>query len=602
MTAQSVTGMPRILVVDDSATQAMALALVLEANGFETVVARSGESALELLRRGEAIDLLLTDVVMPGIDGYELCRRVKTEWPNAELPVVLLTSLTDPLAILRGLESGADHYVTKPYDPERLIARVHHVLQRQRAAAGAAEKPVSVDLLGTQFTITATKEQILDLLVSSYGDLVRTSEVVRGAERRARFLAEAGELLSSSLDVERVLRDLAQLTVPRLADLCAIDLVDAHGVRRRVEVVHVDARDAELASVLRHHGEALDQLPSSDSPSTDSGTRLITDMSALLRVIATHDEQLSRLRSVGARSAMVVPLVARGNILGAILFVATGASRTFEPEDLSLAGDLARRAALAIDNARLYAEAQRATRARDDVLAIVSHDLRNPLSTIQMSASFLVETLQEGAQVPLLPQMQVIKRAVVRANALIQDLLDVTRVEAGTLAVDSAPMDAVAFIDEAITEMAPLARAKALVLERHWTGPRAAMLADRGRLMQVISNLVGNAVKFTPREGRIELRGRLLESAVELSVSDNGPGIAPDHLPHLFDRFWQVNRATRQGAGLGLSIAKGIIEAHGGTIRVESTLGEGCRFIFTIPRAELREQSGVARTAMTENA
>ena len=402
---------PRILVVEDSATQAAALAALLEGEGFEPHVERRAERALEAMREAP-VDLVLSDVLMPGMDGYELCRRIKQvpEW--AEIPVVLLTSLTDPLAIVRGLESGADHYVTKPYDPAGLLSRVRLVLERAHAPKFVHPRPFTVDLLGTPFTITATKEQILELLVSSYSDLVRTSEAVRDAERRARFLAEAMELLSSSLDVHRVLRDLARLIVPHFADICAVDLLGTGGTPERVEIVHglagVPAR-AEGATPMIDPGiSAIAQRAIAES-----SLQLVANADDdALRDVARDPALLEQLRQTGPYALLVVPLVARQRVLGFLQFLSADVARASAPDALLLAGDLARRASVAVDNALLYGEAQRATRARDDVLAIVSHDLRNPLNTIHMSTAFLLDVLAEpGAVAPVIPQLQLIRRA-----------------------------------------------------------------------------------------------------------------------------------------------------------------------------------------------
>ncbi|MEO8624745.1 MAG: response regulator, partial [bacterium] len=222
MTAPMATA--RILIVEDSATQAAALADLLANAGYDTRIARSAEQGLAVLGR-EQFDLVLSDVLMPGMDGYDFTRQIRSSPAWAELPIVLLTSLSDPLAIVRGLAAGADHYVTKPYTPEWLLTRLRQVLDRANEPLAIKPKPITVDLLGTLFTIRATKEQILELLVSSYSDLARTSDAVSDAERRARFLAEAGELLSSSLDAHQVLRELAQLAVPRIAEVCAADLL-----------------------------------------------------------------------------------------------------------------------------------------------------------------------------------------------------------------------------------------------------------------------------------------------------------------------------------------------------------------------------------------
>jgi len=595
----------RVLVVEDSATQAMQLAALLEEAGYAVDVARSGEQALARLAPGGAsadVDLVLSDVVMPGIDGYELCRRIKDGLHRPDLPVVLLTSLTDPLDIVRGLESGADNYVTKPYDPVRLLARLRTVLAAaaERPAASRG-RPVAVTFQGVTFTIAADKEQIVDLLVSSYEDLVRTSEAVRTAERRARFVAEAGELLSSSLDGEVVLRHLAHLAVPVVADVCVVALRDPaadgapgsapDGALRRVEAVGAHDDEAALATPSLAAAVARTGRPAlvADTAAPDAAAHTGPD------AVEWSDAagELARLRASGIGSCLVVPLVARGMTLGTVLLAvragARGATRRFGADDLALATDLARRAALAVDNARLYREAHEATRARDDMLAIVSHDLRNPLHTIGMSAAFLAETL--GAPLPagappidLAGQLGVIRRAVGRANALIQDLLDVTRIEAGKLAVSTVPVDARALLDDAVAEMTPLAAGRSVSLECTWSeDARPRVCADRERVAQVFSNLVGNALKFTPAGGRVRVSGTVSGDVVWYAVADTGTGIPADHLPHLFDRFWQAARGSREGAGLGLFITKGIVEAHGGRIEVESAPGVGTAFRFSLP-------------------
>jgi signal transduction histidine kinase len=252
--------------------------------------------------------------------------------------------------------------------------------------------------------------------------------------------------------------------------------------------------------------------------------------------------------------------------------------------------DLARRAALAVDNALLYEEAQRATRARDDVLAIVSHDLRNPINTIQMSTAFLLDVLGEpGAKdVPVIPQLQVMQRATRRANALIQDLLDVSRIDAGTLAVAASAIDASLLIRDAVLELDPLVTGKKLTFEHVWVGPDLLVAADRSRIGQVFSNLVGNAIKFTKAGGSVRIEGCRRGDMADFDVIDTGAGIAAEHLPHLFDRFWQASQTSRSGAGLGLFIVKGIVEAHGGTIDVTSAPDEGTRFRFSLPAAVKR--------------
>jgi len=255
--------------------------------------------------------------------------------------------------------------------------------------------------------------------------------------------------------------------------------------------------------------------------------------------------------------------------------------------DAAVLNQLARLTGGALENVRLYRAAQRATQARDDVLAIVSHDLRNPLHTIILSASYLADVFLPDLPEAALQQTQIIRRAVDRANRLIQDLLDVSRIDAGGFSVATEPIAPEALLADACEAMAPTAAAANVQLTcSSGAADLPDVMADRERLQQVFGNLIGNAIKFTPAGGTIDVTASANGPFnVRFAVRDSGPGMSPENLPHIFDRFWQARHGERTGAGLGLAIAKGIVEAHDGNIWAQSEPGHGAEIAFELPVA-----------------
>jgi signal transduction histidine kinase len=230
-------------------------------------------------------------------------------------------------------------------------------------------------------------------------------------------------------------------------------------------------------------------------------------------------------------------------------------------------------------------EAEQASRTRDEVLAMVAHDLRIPLDTIMMSGSFLAETAAELAPGQH-EHLRVIGRAAERMNRLTQDLLEVSGIEAGHFAITPAPEAVASLVEEACGAMASAAAAKVIRLVPEVGEHLPRVRADRDRVLQVLGNLLGNALKFTPAGGEIRIRAAHDGACVRFSVSDTGPGIDEADLPYVFDRFWQARRARDGGAGLGLAIVRGIVAAHAGESGVESDVGRGTTFWFTLPVAE----------------
>ncbi len=419
--------------------------------------------------------------------------------------------------------------------------------------------------------------------------ILRDVSLQKQVEMEHRFLARAGEVLSSSLDPERTLASVAQLAVQSLADWCVVYLLEGEHVRR-LEVAHRHPGQQEVAEALRHFRIDMSQpflareVLARREPVL---TPLVTP--EVLESMSQGSEHLSLLRRLEPHSLMGVPLMSGERLLGALVFISTCTVRRYGPADLEFARGLTRLASLAMENARLYQSAQRATKTRDEVLGIVAHDLRSPLNSIALWQQVLERQIQkQGADLQTRSQeaLNSISLACRRMSRLIQDLLDVARLEAGKLSLNASPQTPVSLLREAIASAGP----QATGLQLHLEAPEAAppVLGDRDRLLQVFSNLLGNALKFTPAGGQIWVGARVEGEQVRFHVRDTGPGIPAESLAHIFDRFWQANRTDRRGAGLGLSIAKGIVEAHGGKLHVESEPGRGSTFSFTVPQAKPR--------------
>lgn len=396
-----------------------------------------------------------------------------------------------------------------------------------------------------------------------------------------RFLVEAANLLASSLDFEETLAAVARLAVRSLADLCAIDIVE-DGEIRRVQVAHAAPGQAELMDQLL-------RLPIDRHRPHLTLTALETGQSVLIRdvtpevieAISLTPERRRILEALRPRSIMAVPMVARGRNVGVILLGASG--RRFGPDDLTLAERLASIAGLEVDNARHFRAARQALQARDRVLGVVAHDLRNPLNTILMSADLLRD--HPHGQDDLERRVDVIIRSARRMDRLIQDLLDVARLEADRLLLDPQDLTAETIAREALDLSASRAAAKSLQLRLDApAGGNTRVAGDRDRLLQVLINLIDNAIQFTPEGGSVEVCVEELEAGVRFAVCDTGVGIEADDLPHLFDAFWQARRTSHQGTGLGLAICRGIVEAHGGSITATSVPGKGSTFEFTLPK------------------
>jgi PAS domain S-box-containing protein len=418
--------------------------------------------------------------------------------------------------------------------------------------------------------------------VASFTDV--TQELWR--VRSEHFLAEVGEVLSSTLEPREVLQHLASLCAGWLSDYCLVHGEDEEGVRA-LGVAHADRTREELVrGMVRRFPiprDAADHpvLRALRSGAAELFPRVREEDLDRLCVDRDHREMVQAL---GLASAMAVPIRAKGKTLGVVSLART-AGEPYGPREVALVEELARRAALAVENARLYAQSRQAVAARDEVVAVVSHDLRNPLNAVLIASTVLTEYGEPGRLSDRdRKQLDVIRRAAEQMTALTQDLLEVSSLESGSVQMSPRPCAPATLLGAADEMFRLVADEQGVALAAAPADPAVVPVqADYGRVLQVFGNLVGNALKFTPAGGRVELGAARAADYVRFWVGDTGPGIEREHLPRLFDRFWQARRGGRAGAGLGLAIAKNIVEAHGGQIWAESTPGEGSTFHFTLP-------------------
>ena len=471
--------------------------------------------------------------------------------------------------------------VMDPSDPNLAAA-----VEERRRTGHVRAKLTAVRKDGTRFPV--------EIASSVYRDAEgrdATSMIVRDltererAEDRLRLIADAGVVLGRSLESEATLGELTRLAVPRMADLSVVDLLE-EGALRRVAASHRDPAQ-QAAALTVSPGRIASRAGGIYKVARTGEAELVPVMDETwLRGSTRDDAHLSVAKAYAPRSAVMVPILGRTGVIGVLsLFLLTDARR-YDASDLATARAIADRAAFAIENARLYEQAVQAKRVRDDALGMVSHDLRGPLNAIELNAQLL-------ERVSAAPELTRIRHAVRRADALIQDLLTVAALEEGAMPLHRSRVAIGALVDEALDLQRAQAAARSIELGARVAPALPEVHADTHRILQVLGNLLDNALKFTPEGGRIQVEAHEGEGAVVLSVSDTGCGISAAALPRVFDRFWQVAKSRRGGAGLGLAIVKGVVEAHGGTIAVESEPGRGTTFRFTLPlRVEPRGRAG----------
>ncbi len=697
-----------VLLVDDHEENLLALEVTLDLPGVSLVKASSGAEALRCVLRGNFAVILL-DVSMPEMDGFEVARLIKQRVRSRHIPIVFLTAaIKDVESIYRGYEVGAVDYILKPIDADVVRAKVAVFVELYRRGEeivrqaeqlreaderrreteiaelrGATERRYhrladavpqlvwTADPSGaftyfnqrwmdyTGYTLGQSlgsawasfihpndaqrfldqwngalqagtpirsecrlrraqgsyrwhlceilpehdQEQSLCGWLGTFTDLDENKRLEEERQRvlireqaarseaeialqRLEFLAEASALLTRSLDVTGILNGLTALVTPRLCAWCVVDLVREGGAIDQAAFGHEDpallSAGAELA---RRH------------PASEGATFGVAGVIRTLQpqtsacdpvtlAAALGVENVETIRRLGAAAFLTVPLCARGQVLGALTLVTSTPSRGFDPSDVALVVDLSQRAALAVENARLYASAQQAIRIREEFLSIASHELRTPLSALELQVqSFQIQLRKEPIDLPrVVSKADVIRRQVDRLARLISEMLDVSRIDAGRLELVIEDVDLGELVREVVGrfggELERAATELSVALEPAVVGPW-----DRLRLDQVVTNLLHNAIKYGKGAPiHIALGLDAETGAARLTVTDHGIGISEADQPRIFGRFERaVSSRAYGGMGVGLFIVAQILAAHRAEITVESAPGAGATFTVKLP-------------------
>jgi signal transduction histidine kinase len=456
---------------------------------------------------------------------------------------------------------------------------------------------IGSELSGTLVSYFRKPHQFTEVEVETaraLGNLVSaamTTAELYDAQRRSReqsdLLAEATTVLSASLDYQETLTRIVHLAVPHIADWCALDLENEQGVVERLAVAHTDALKVEKARQLaeRYPPDPTSRYGIHEVFRTGAPILVPELTEATLRERVRSPEHLAAIRELDVRSYMCVPLRTHGRTIGVLTFVAGRARRGYGAADLQFAQDVAARAALAVENARAYEETRRANNLKDEFLATLSHELRTPLNAILGYARMLKSGMVSESRLPR--AVEIIHKNSVSLAKIVEDVLDVSRIVSGKLRLNTQYLDLAPVLALSVETVQPAAEAKNIRLHAVVDPGRTHVSGDPDRLQQVMWNLLSNAVKFTPNDGTVTVSLQPTDGHVEIAVADNGVGIAPDFLPHIFERFRQGDsRFAREfgGLGLGLAIARHIVEMHGGTIEATSPgVGKGSTFRVRLP-------------------
>jgi len=528
-----------LLVEDDEDDYVFIRDLLLEMRpGHEVDWISEYDRALEAMAEG-CHDLYLLDYRLEARTGADLLSEERLQGLTA--PVIVLTGVGEREADEAAMRAGASDFLTKgQIDSARLERSIRYTVEAKRQ------------------------------------------------EEFQRFLADTTRLLNASLEFQTSAGAAARVVVPELADWSCLFVAEAEITPSALEVVHHDpSRDPAVERLTEWLREHAPGPLGREALANARAVFLDPEMSESQTGWFEEKEFRELVDEMGFAAGVVVPILGKARVRGTLSLISSHVSRCYREADRPFFEELGRAVALDLENARLFEAGREATRVRDEVLSMVSHDLGNPLAAVSIAAGRIESRLKKVQDPEITRFVEMIRSAADSMERLIDDLLDVGRIETGGhFGIDRQPEDVAEMLTAVEERFRPRAEAKEVELVLDVDDPLPDVMADRERMIQVLSNLLSNALKFTADGRRIVIRVRRDGPDVLFSVEDAGLGMSEEEMEHLFDRFWQARRHRRAGAGLGLTITKEIVEAHGGRIWARSREREGSTFFFTLPTVE----------------
>src|SRR5882672_3216785 len=560
---------PRILVVDDEPHVVQIFQDLLAQRGYEVSSSSNGDDAIVKVTTGR-FDLVLTDINLPGVDGLEVVRAAKAA--DKDTCVILITGYASTTTAIDALRQGAYDYITKPFDLWETAKAIERGLESRFL------------VIENRRLVTSLEEANREL---QQHELI-LSRMVKEATQRITALYEAGKEISTSLSrqatLEVIVNQVAKLAGAEaslifLYDTDAGEYVAEAGVGVPAERL----REYHFGNGVGLHGQAV----------RNASPVRCQEVSDTVGVEAF-------LSDLTVSSVLVVPLLTNENVLGTITALRRN-GRAFTPDDQELLTMFASQASIAVTNAILYERTKELDRMKSEFVAVVSHEVRTPLTSIKGSLELLGDERFHVLPPPQKELLSICQANTERLISLINDILDFSKLESSKLSLNFENFDVGRVVPEAVDHIRNLAAMRGITIDVHIEGTAGALEADPMRVAQVITNLLGNAIKFSPEKGKIEVWARGTDEEVTVDIKDFGKGISQRDLSRLFQRFAQLDSSTTRragGTGLGLVISKGIVEQHGGRIWVDSTMGVGSTFSFSLPR---RRAAGLSAEEFAEN-